>query len=56
MAFVDFMQRIRAHDCDTVDTHRFQPIQLGSEWVEKEALNVKRLYPQAMCFPLIVFM
>ena len=35
MAFVDFMQRIRAHDCDTVDTHRFQPIQLGSKWVEK---------------------
>ena len=36
MAFVDIMQQIRAHDCDSrLNTHRFQPIQPGSEWVEK---------------------
>ena len=30
-----------------VDTHRFQPIQLGSEWVEKvdQLTNRKRLIP-----------
>ena len=39
MAFVDIMQRIRAHDVIAVDTHRFQPIQPGSEWVE----NVDKL-------------